>query len=883
VLRAANDIRVYRIECTIKNPHSEVEMEFTSPAHQSVVQNVPVVNHSDLDWHLTSVIEGEGFTGPPSITAYARATTPYPLCFQPVYEGKVEGRLLLKNKSNGAERSFYLQGLATKPLPLDEIQIDCIVNEPTMKVLTVANKMPYKMVFQTFSDLDSITGPPFITVLPQQTASVPFNILTQRRGVQDGVVCFVYDANFVREMGLDRVYDIDSDDDEEGGKNTTKESHLSQDSNNAPPLISTECSSLQHINQSTQFRRPYKIWYSLRINSIPTEPIKCLEVQAYVFSSASIELLLKNPQNEELHLDVIIDGFHLYGEASVAVKPFSSTVYQLQYNPIVTGKSKASVIFQSDSCTEFWYDMVLIAENPLPKQLPIMQCPLGKSCYQGIPLVNPSVDDVTYDITCSNPNNFQLEGVDNMKVTVPSMGEVEVILSFVPSSLENNDHKAEILFFNEQQGSCFTFHVMGVVDKPNIADKYNLECELGGNASIIIPFHNPFFFDVLVDVNLQEKNSQDEVFGLLLNNWKNLLLPAKQTLDIPISYAPDQMRKQEASCKVYTRPFNADQSESSLYDNGLICWTYEIEGIPTCIPIKTSNAPVVQCRTRQRIEEQIEVTFAGTETTDNSSYKALLKSLSPIHLVGQQNTRSDFADQFEELEETLDYFIESGDADVDEDISRSVTVCLKRQSRHKITNAISLLFEVILSSSKTFNHLVHLIITSSSGAVWKYPIRFTSTEPISDDVITIKSTGLNKESKVAFRLSSQKSDSTHFNAYFASGYDDMFSVTPSTGELRAPKDNGTLFTIAYKPTFYGKTHRAKLLIQTREYQWIYDIKGETPEYTPPRAMAAIESHLSNARFQRTNRKNYVRENLQIGSTAVSSPLKGAPLFAKLSP
>ena len=192
----------------------------------------------------------------------------------------------------------------------------------------------------------------------------------------------------------------------------------------------------------------------------------------------------------------------------------------------------------------------------------------------------------------------------------------------------------------------------------------------------------PFFF------------SLDEVFGLLLNNWKNLLLPAKQTLDIPISYAPDQMRKQEASCKIYTRPFNADQSESSLYDNGLICWTYEIEGIPTCIPIKTSSAPVVQCRTRQRIEEQIEVTFAGTETTDNSSYKTLLKSLSPIHLVGQQNTRSDFADQFEDLEENLDYFIESGDADVEEDISRSVTVCLKRQSRHKITNAISLLFEV---------------------------------------------------------------------------------------------------------------------------------------------------------------------------------------------
>ena len=44
VLKSSNDIRVYRIECTIKNADSEIEMEFTSPAHQSVVQDVPIVS-----------------------------------------------------------------------------------------------------------------------------------------------------------------------------------------------------------------------------------------------------------------------------------------------------------------------------------------------------------------------------------------------------------------------------------------------------------------------------------------------------------------------------------------------------------------------------------------------------------------------------------------------------------------------------------------------------------------------------------------------------------------------------------------------------------------------------------------------------------------------
>ena len=44
VLKASNDIRVYHIECTIRNPNSEVEMEFTAPAHQNVQQQVPIVS-----------------------------------------------------------------------------------------------------------------------------------------------------------------------------------------------------------------------------------------------------------------------------------------------------------------------------------------------------------------------------------------------------------------------------------------------------------------------------------------------------------------------------------------------------------------------------------------------------------------------------------------------------------------------------------------------------------------------------------------------------------------------------------------------------------------------------------------------------------------------
>jgi len=52
-----------------------------------------------------------------------------------------------------------------------------------------------------------------------------------------------------------------------------------------------------------------------------------------------------------------------------------------------------------------------------------------------------------------------------------------------------------------------------------------------------------------------------------------------------------------------------------------------------------------------------------------------------------------------------------------------------------------------------------------------------------------------------------------FEAFFTSNSDPEFTVIPSSGELLPYGTEGTLIKIGYKPTLYGKTHRAKLIIQ----------------------------------------------------------------------
>lgn len=120
-----------------------------------------------------------------------------------------------------------------------------------------------------------------------------------------------------------------------------------------------------------------------------------------------------------------------------------------------------------------------------------------------------------------------------------------------------------------------------------------------------------------------------------------------------------------------------------------------------------------------------------------------------------------------------------------------------------------------------------------------------------------------------------------FDAFFAPSSDEEFTVIPSSGDLPPAGAEGTLIRIAYKPKIYGKTHKAKLVVQTPDMQWTYDVIGTTSDYNPPNARSKILSLSANSpRRSVKQKKNYVLENLKLQSTAVSSPLKGIRLVTR---
>merc|ERR1712178_20544 len=209
----------------------------------------------------------------------------------------------------------------------------------------------------------------------------------------------------------------------------------------------------------------------------------------------------------------------------------------------------------------------------------------------------------------------------------------------------------------------------------------------------------------------------------------------------------------------------------------------------------------------------------------------------------------------------------------------AIALPLVRQERDKHTGLVVLIFNVIYAPNRTMTHSVQLLVKGATGGLWRFPLQFSASEPEPDDSIVIEAAGLNKESVVCFRLSSQTRHPVQYSAYFVAGSDSEFTVSPQTGELAPVDAKPTPICVHFTPSKYGKKYTSKLVVQTPDMQWTYNIFGVLPDYKPPRGQSMFGTSQDGGNT-RQSKHNYVRNNLKLLTTAVSSPIKGAPLIPK---
>ncbi|MGH0172134.1 UNVERIFIED_CONTAM: hypothetical protein FKN15_062683 [Acipenser sinensis] len=119
-----------------------------------------------------------------------------------------------------------------------------------------------------------------------------------------------------------------------------------------------------------------------------------------------------------------------------------------------------------------------------------------------------------------------------------------------------------------------------------------------------------------------------------------------------------------------------------------------------------------------------------------------------------------------------------------------------------------------------------------------------------------------------------------FTAHFLPGSGLEFEVSPRSGELLPIHSAGTLITVRFSPSMYSRKHRATLVIQTGDMQWMYDINGVQPQYIPPTSQSSRIVSSGVVRATAVQQRNFIREKLQLTTTSVSSPIKGCPLVLR---
>lgn len=191
--------------------------------------------------------------------------------------------------------------------------------------------------------------------------------------------------------------------------------------------------------------------------------------------------------------------------------------------------------------------------------------------------------------------------------------------------------------------------------------------------------------------------------------------------------------------------------------------------------------------------------------------------------------------------------------------------------------------KVVFEPLKSVRCKVQLMITRASGGRWRYDLELLASQPDVDDVIKIQGT-INRTTSISFRLTNQFDKEAPYQAYFSVESPPEFSVTPTVGLLDAYGSEGTNFVISFTPKVYGKLYQAKLIVETEEMQWSYQVLAHLPRYDPPHAAGKVDSWIPaevdpDLYKTRQQPQNYMQQNLQsvrASGSILRSPVRASP-------
>jgi hypothetical protein len=484
---SSTDTRVYSLLADVLPQSKKTSIEFSVPARQSVVQDIPLSNGSGADWTLSAAIRGEGaalFKGPPRLVVPANGRASYTLSFSPTWICDTKAMLVLTNPATGDKFEYSLTGVGEEPLAENHIVIACQARDKIVREFDVQNDTDDDIEYNVESDLASVSGASTMYVDSEAVGKYALSICPQLGGSYTGSVTF-----------------------------TTPDGEY--------------------------------IWYTVEIQATSPEPEKELRVSSAVRQAVAVEISLANPVDEQVEFDVALEGAGLLGDDTFTLQPGQDGTYELLYSPLLVGTQTGSVSFTNQKLGEFWYKLHLTADPADPTELEAMSAPAGKTARQPILLENPLGEEMTLHSKIDNRRNFAV--VPNT-VTIPPYGSAEAVLEYTPSSLTETE-STTVTFTNPKLGE-WVYLCSGTGELPGDMDEVEVTAPRGATSSSSFVFRNPFGTILPINIRLVAKTPGiARLFKLLLKKPQLNVQPYSQ-MQIPISFSPEVIAQVQAMVSI---------------------------------------------------------------------------------------------------------------------------------------------------------------------------------------------------------------------------------------------------------------------------------------------------------------------------------------------
>lgn len=409
------------------------------------------------------------------------------------------------------------------------------------------------------------------------------------------------------------------------------------------------------------------VWYTFELEYQGRKNSRNYDVTGVVRKINTFEIELDNPSDEYAEYKVMIKGEGLSGPMSAPVSANSKAIYTLNFFPLRLMQGEGSVVFTNSRIGEILCKLNLFSNEPNPVKLPLIKCEIGKSQEISIDLENPSNKVVKVTM---QPFSSEVFSIIEKEFDIPPRQTKQVKVVYTPSEIEVQN-TADITFLTEDMGSwVYKLYGKGLYPTSFPVKEYILELQKDSSGTIV--FKNPFKVPITVSVKLELADPKDEGAFDLINKKGKYIMPSGQSVQIPVSFYPTEIKDYNCSVVVGL--------------NDKIAWRYPIKVVTESKTKQVELKLVTMCR--KKLEKEFSVVLPGLATPDpQEPYKLELLSVA------------------------------KGEVDI---ISRWFHV----MSDHSYIDPESkeLKFNIRFTPQKPFKTIGEVLITRVSGGKWRYPI-----------------------------------------------------------------------------------------------------------------------------------------------------------------